>query len=395
MAETPYQALESLRVDHIGSLARPQALLDMRAKFESGDAAQGELRAAEDRAIREVIARQEAIAFPVVNDGEFRRRNFQDSFGSSVSGFEVAESAAPYQQWLEHSSSIRQERVGSGPEVLGPPVVTRRRTVERLRLVSNLVLEEFRFASTVANSPVKVTLISPDRISQRFDYENSRSVYDGLDDFTNHVGAIEHEMVEQLENAGCRYVQIDAPGYTAYVDPPSIQQMRARGEDPQENMRRSIAADNAVIEGFPEVAFGIHLCRGNSRARDPNTGALVPQWHREGHYDAIAERLFNGLNHRRLLLEYDSDRAGGFEPLRFVPKDKIVVLGLVSTKTEEVESVDFLMRRVEEAARYISVEQLAISPQCGFGSSATDSLPEHIQWRKLEVLLEVAGRIWP
>ena len=276
MAETPYQVLESLRVDHIGSLARPQALLDMRAKFDSGDAAEFELRAVEDLAIREVIARQEAIAFPVVNDGELRRRNFQDSFGSSVSGFEVAESAAPYQHWLERSSSIRQERVMSGPEVLGPPVVTRRRTVERLRLVSNVVLEEFRFASTVANSPVKVTLISPDRISQRFDYENSRSIYDGLDDFTSHVGSIEHEMVEQLVDAGCRYVQIDAPGYTAYVDPPSIQQMRARGEDPQENMRRSIAADNAVIEGFPEVAFGIHLCRVWSRAQPTGERAWRP-----------------------------------------------------------------------------------------------------------------------
>ena len=197
-----------------------------------------------------------------------------------------------------------------------------------------------------------------------------------------------------MVDAGCPYVQIDAPGYTAYVDPPSLAAMRDRGEDPDENLMRSLKADNAVIAEFPGVTFGIHLCRGNSRAIDPATGRFVAQWHREGHYDAIAERLFNTLDHQRYLLEYDSDRAGSFEPLRFVPRGRIVVLGLVSTKTDEIETVDGLVRRIEEAARYIPIEQLALSPQCGFGSSAAESIPVDAQWRKLEVILATAAKVW-
>lgn len=282
----------------------------------------------------------------------------------------------------------------SGPAVAGPPVVTRRATVQRLQLTRNLPLEEYRFVASVANKPAKVTLIGPDRISQRFDYENSRGVYDGLDDFTSHIAGIEQEMVQELVEAGCRYVQIDAPSYTAYVDPPSLEAMRARGEEPERNIERSMRADNAVIDGFSGVTFGIHLCRGNSRAIDPATGKFVPQWHREGHYDAIAERLFNTLNHQRFLLEYDSERAGSFAPLRFVPKDKIVVLGLVTTKSTDIENVDLLMRRIEEAAHHIPVEQLALSPQCGFGSGAGDSIPADAQWKKLEVILEVGAKVW-
>ena len=152
-------------------------------------------------------------------------------------------------------------------------------------------------------------------------------------------------MIKELVEAGCKYIQIDAPGYTAYVDQISLHRMRSRGEDPEINFQRSIDADNALVDGFPGVTFGIHLCRGNARTIDPKTGKLVPQWHREGHYDAIAERLFNTLKHHRLLLEYDSDRAGGFEPLKFVPKDKVVVLGLVTTKSSELEPIDDLKRR--------------------------------------------------
>ena len=392
---TPLSApLDTLRVDHIGSLVRPKALLEVHARVDAHAATEEELRLAEDEAIRDVIARQESLGFPVVNDGEFRRRNFQDSFGAAVSGFDAPGQTAYYRRWREENRSTRSERVLSGPAVAGPPVATRRAAVQRLQLTRNLPLEEYRFAATVAHTPVKVTLIGPDRISQRFDYQGSGGVYDGLDDFTSHVAEIEHEMVRQLVDAGCPYVQIDAPGYTAYVDPPSLEAMRARGEDPDENMMRSIEADNAVIESFPGVTFGIHLCRGNSRAIDPATGRFVAQWHREGHYDAIAERLFNGLNHKRLLLEYDSERAGGFEPLRFVPRDKIVVLGLVTTKSTDIETVDHLLSRIQEATRYIPVEQLALSPQCGFGSSAAESIPVEAQWKKLEVILETAARVW-
>ena len=386
--------LDDLRVDHIGSLVRPRELLDMHARVDAGEASRAELAELEDALVREVVAQQERIGFPVVNDGEFRRRNFQESFGGAVSGYEVPESDEEYRRWQEGNRSDRQQRVESGPEVAGPPVVTRRPASERLRLTRNLPLEEYRFVAGVASVPAKVTLIGPDRVAQRFDWQASAGVYDGLGDFTAHVAEIEREMVRQVIEAGCPYVHIDAPGYTAYVDGPSLERMRARGEDPDENLARSIEADNRVIEGMDGVTFGTHVCRGNSRAIDPATGKMTPQWHREGFYDAIAERLFTGLRHKRLLLEYDSERSGSFEPLRFVPKDKTVVLGLVTTKSTEIERVDDLKRRIDEASAYIDVSQLAISPQCGFASGAGTPLDPDVQWRKLEALLETAEAVW-
>jgi 5-methyltetrahydropteroyltriglutamate--homocysteine methyltransferase len=170
--------------------------------------------------------------------------------------------------------------------------------------------------------------------------------------------------------------------------------MRSRGEDPERNLQRSIDADNAIIEGFSDVTFGIHICRGNARTIDPQTGKLVPQWHREGSYDAIAEKLFNTLKHQRLLLEYDSERAGGFEPLRLVPKDKIVVLGLVSTKNSDMETVDELKRRIEQASQYLPLNQLALSPQCGFGGIDSKVLSEAEMWAKLDTIVATGKQMW-
>ena len=386
-------SLDGLRVDHIGSLSRPRQLLDTQRSVEQGRASLDDLRAAEDQAIREVIASQVGIGFPVVNDGEFRRSNFQDSFGASVRGYEASGTAATYAS-VRRPGMESTGRVESGLSVAGPPVLTRRAATERLKITRNLPLEEYRFVADVATVPAKVTIIGPDRVAQRFDWQRSTSVYDGLDDFEAHVAALQHQMVSELVEAGCSYVQLDAPGYTAYVDGPSLDAMRSRGEDPGRNLERSIEADNAVIAGFDGVTFGIHLCRGNERKVDPESGKIVPQWHREGPYDEIAEQLFTGLDHKRFLLEYDSERAGSFAPLRFVPKDKIVVLGLVTTKSTDVESVDDLLARIDEASRYIPTEQLALSPQCGFASSAGMTIPEDVQWRKLEAILETAQRVW-
>jgi 5-methyltetrahydropteroyltriglutamate--homocysteine methyltransferase len=264
-------------------------------------------------------------------------------------------------------------------------LLNRKRVTEKLRLVRNLLLDDYRFAQGLTSRPVKVTLIGPDRIQQCYDAEASRSVYADTDTFLKDVVAVERQMIAQLAEAGCRYVGIDGPGYTAYVDGPSIAAMRARGEEPMATMQRSIEADNQVIAGFAGVTFGIHICRGNRQS----------MWHREGHYDAIAERLFNGLKHQRLLLEYDTERAGGFEPLRFVPRGKVAVLGLITTKVPRVESMDELRRRIDAAARYLPLEQLAISPQCGFASSLRGNLlSEDDQFRKLDVMLETAAKVW-
>lgn len=393
MAHSSDTDLRRLRIDHIGSLVRPTKLREAFARYDRGQISRDELRSAQDESVREVIARQVDHGLPVVTDGEFRRHNFQESFSASVSGFEVPQNISLY---YEHRNLNLTpfERAEQNFDEAGPAIVTRRPAVERLKLVRNLPLEEFSFAHSVAQRPVKVTLLGPDRIAQRFKWEASKPVYKDLDDFVADVVAIERQMIAELVNSGCKYIQIDAPGYTAYVDQVSLDRMRSRGEDPERNLQRSIDADNALIEGFPNVTFGIHVCRGNARTIDPNTGKLVPQWHREGSYDAIAERLFNGLKHPRLLLEYDSDRAGSFEPLHFVPKDKIVVLGLISTKSSDLESVDALKRRIDQASRYLPLEQLALSPQCGFGGIDSKVLSEDEMWQKLDCIVETASEVW-
>ena len=393
MVSQSTQDLRRMRADHIGSLVRPARLREAFARHDRGQLSHDELRQAQDEAVRDVIAKQVEHGLPIVTDGEFRRHNFQESFSACVSGFEVPQNISLY---YEHRNVNLTpfERAEQNFDEAGPAIVTRRPAVERLRLVRNLPLEEFRFAHRVAEKPVKVTLLSPDRIAQRFKWEASKLVYKDLDDFVAEVVSIERQMISEVVNAGCAYIQIDAPGYTAYVDQVSLERMRSRGEDPERNLRRSIDADNALIEGFPGVTFGIHVCRGNARTIDSKTGKLVPQWHREGHYDAIAEQLFNGLKHSRLLLEYDSDRAGSFEPLRFVPKDKMVVLGLVSTKSSDLETVADLKRRIDQANRYLPLHQLALSPQCGFGGLDSKVLSEDEMWRKLDRIVETAAQVW-
>jgi len=377
--------LRGIRTDVIGSLLRPAYLKEGRLRFDEGKIGAEDLRGIEDEAIRGAVSLQAEVGLDVVTDGEFRRLNFQDSFGASVTGFRARPADLRFVEGLSEGGKPLQRWDAAYQVAEGAAILQRRPVVERLRLVRNLPLAEYLFLSQVAQKPAKVTLIGPDRIFQRFDYENSTSVYSSRDDFMADVVGIERQIVESLVKAGCRYIQVDAPSYTAYVDPPSLEAMRQRGEDPLENFSRSLGADNEVIRGFEGVTFGIHLCRGNQRS----------MWHREGSYDAIAERLFNELHHDRFLLEYDSPRAGTFEPLRFVPKGKMVVLGLVSTKVPEIERLDDLRRRIDEASRYVPLEQLAISPQCGFASDVAGNLiSEDDQKKKLEVVVEAARQVW-
>lgn len=378
--------LKTIRTDIVGSLLRPSSMRADRIRFDDGEITAEQMRAIEDEAVRGAVQLQESVGLDVISDGEMRRLNFQDSFGAAVEGFDAnrstiksnerrVEGAAPGQRW-----EIKEMHN------TGTAVSHRRPAKERLRLGRNVPLEEYQFVAKVAKVPAKVSLIGPDRISQRFDYENSKGVYKGLGDFVDDVVRIEREIVESLIKAGCRYIHIDAPGFTAYVDKPTMEQMKARGEDPMENFSRSLKAESRVVENLgDDVATGIHLCRGNQRS----------MWHREGTYDAIAERLFNELAHDRFMLEYDTPRAGSFEPLRFVPKGKVVVLGLVSTKTSEMETVDGLKRRIDEASKYIPLEQLAISPQCGFASDVVGNLINaDDQKRKLELVVETARQVW-
>ena len=378
--------LAEIRNDVVGSLLRPAGLKQARQRYDEGKLSAEDLRQLEDREIRNAVRLQEELGLAVVTDGEYRRLNFQDSFGESVSGYDAGKASLKfYEQRVEGSNPLQRWEIPIRGEEKGTAVSQRRPVVERLGLVRNTPLEEYRFVSRATEKPAKVTLIGPDRISQRFDWQNSRTVYPSMDNFVADVVKIQREMIRGLVEAGCRYVQIDAPGYTAYVDPPSLQAMRDRGEDPEQNFSRSLKADNQILEGFDNVTFGIHLCRGNQRS----------MWHREGTYDDIAERLLNELKHDRFLFEYDTPRAGGFEPLRFLPKGKVVVLGLVSTKVPQLEKIDDLKRRIDAAGQYTPLEQLAISPQCGFSSDVVGNLiSEDDQKRKLEIVVETARQVW-
>ncbi|MBW8907181.1 MAG: cobalamin-independent methionine synthase II family protein [Betaproteobacteria bacterium] len=340
--------LDRIRTDVVGSLLRPAKWKEARLRLEAGQLGVEEFAHIELDCVREHLRLQESIGLDVLTDGEISRLNFQDSFGLAVSGYQTGEMRAG------ENVRTHENRAAGGtplarwdiPDLAGPgtPVVHRRPVVKRLQLVRNPPLEEYRRAAPLAKKPVKVSLIGPDRIMQRYDHANSKHVYASADAFLDDVVEIQRRMIGELVAAGCRYVHIDEPGYTAYVDEPSMEAMRKRGEDPMQNFARSLRANARLVAGFPGVTFGIHLCRGNQRS----------MWHREG-----------------------------------------VVLGLVSTKVPELEPVDALVRRVEEAAKHVPLERLAISPQCGFGSDVVGNLiSEDDQKRKLERVVEAARRVW-
>jgi 5-methyltetrahydropteroyltriglutamate--homocysteine methyltransferase len=377
-----HATLTQLRVDNVGSMLRPARLRQAFAANVAGQLDDAALEAIEDEAVGALIARQEAIGMPVIVDGEFRRSGYLASFG-------VIEGA---EHWLTNWTPRTVGR--EHPEADGPvrgfdPVhhdALRSAATARLRLRRSLPLAEYRFAQSRTSLPAKVTLIGPDRVSTLHALGAPGDVYEDAEQFIADVVAVEREMIAELIEAGCRYVHIDEPGFTAYADAASLDLLRSRGDDPAVNLQRSIDANNALIEGFPDdVTFGVHLCRGNRES----------QWHREGTYDAIAEPVLGGLRYDRLLLEYDTDRAGGFEPLRFVRDGAVVVLGLLTTKTGGLEDADLVKRRIDEASRYVPVERLALSTQCGFASGIAGNLiSEDEQWRKLERVLAVAREVW-
>ncbi len=373
-----------MRTDHIGSFLRPQSLIEAfvsRGKNEIDDAA---LEKVQDAAIRDVVAKQEAVGLEVISDGEYRRLNWQVSF-SDVEGWDLWEGS--WRLFLQNPGHDAKEdekpktRGADAVEVFKVPATA------KLRLSKNFPLKEYNSLKSATKNPAKAMIMGPDRVAQMCDIPNSGPSYETADAFLKDVTKIQNEMVGELVDAGCEYIQIDEPSYTGYVDKATLDRIAARGEDPMKNLARAVDATNRAIVGHEEKAcFGVHICRGNRAS----------MWHREGTYEGIAEYLFANLKFDRLLLEYDSERAGGFEPLRYVPKGgPTVVLGLITTKTGEVEMVDDLLARIDNAQRFIDVDQLAISPQCGFASGIGGNiLSEDAQWRKLEIMQETAARAW-
>ncbi len=376
-------ALDRVRVDQVGSLLRPEPLKDAFVDHLRGAMSLDALRSVQDAAVRALVEAEERHGLPAITDGEFRRLNFMDSLAASVVGLEGWREG-----WVERFlGELGRTRADPGPlpSVASPVLLDRRPASQRLRLVRNAPLEEFRFTSRVASAPVKITLMSPHRTAQCVDLASPESAYHSVEALLADAVAVEREIVAGLAEAGCAYVQIDAPSYADFIDAPRRHALVSELGNADELLERVIAADNRVIAGFQGVTFGLHVCRGNRPGTRPG----------EGSYEPIAERLFSRARFDRLLLEYDTERAGGFEPLRFVAAETTVVLGLVSTKSPRIETVDEIRRRVDEAAAYVPHERLAISPQCGFASTLRGNpLTEGDQWRKFDVLMEAAARIW-
>ncbi len=375
-------SLAKLRVDHVGSLLRPESLKQTFMDYGNNRIDFETLEKAQNDAVADVVAKQERIGLPVVSDGEYRRINWQVSF-SIVEGWNLWDSS--WNGFMVNPSSISE---GEAPHSRGADAVESFKIPAsgKLVLTENFPLREYKYLASVAKHPAKAMLMGPDRIAQMCDIPGSKPHYADADELLSDLVEIQQKMVGELVEAGCPYVQLDEPSYTGYVDRATLERMAARGEDPMKNLSRAVDASNGVIAGLQgKACFGIHICRGNRAS----------MWHREGAYDGIAELLFSSLDFDRLLLEYDTERAGGFEPLRFVREEVVVVLGLVTTKTGTVETVDELVRRIENASRFIDVSQLALSPQCGFASGiAGNMLSEDEQWRKLEIIQETARRVW-
>ena len=364
------------RADVVGSLLRPPGLLAARERYAAGDISAAEFKGVEDRAVDGVIALQERAGLPVVTDGEMRRESFQSQLVEAVEGF----GGHSIDAWLWgewHGDERVGDKTTGRPPDLG--------VVGKLRRRRHLCVEEFVYARGRTDRIVKVTLPSPSMYANLWSPELSGEAYPTLDLFLEDVAEILREEVEELARLGARYVQLDAPHYPLLLDPRTRRFYEERGWDFDRWMSRGVELDNHVMGDHPGITFAFHLCRGNQGSR----------WLVSGSYEPLARRIFGGINAERLMLEYDDERSGGFEPLSHVPEDKLAVLGLVTTKSPRRESVEDLEARLDEASRFLPLERLALSPQCGFATSVIgNAVSEEDEERKLRTIVATAERVW-
>ena len=358
------------RADHVGSFLRPPELLEAR---RTGDSQR--VRALEDRHILRVLDRQRELGFEVFTDGELRRRNFMSDFTDAVDGFDMGDS-------VPRTWKAGQEQATRESSVMGV-------VASQLQPVRPLTGHELPYLKQHAPGAIKVTLPSATQFPAiAFKRGVTDRVYETHSALMWDIVAIMKSELSRLSAEGVKYLQIDAPRYSYYLDPKWRDWIRAEMRvEPDALLEESIRADNACFEAArrPGVTLAIHLCRGNNRGH----------WYARGGYDAIADKLFTTLAADRFLLEYDDERSGTFEPLRFVPKTKTVVLGLVSSKRPQLETRDELLQRIKEAAKYFPLENLGLSPQCGFASTMEGNrLTEDEQWAKLRLVAETARRVW-
>jgi len=359
------------RADHVGSLLRPPELLEAR-RNEGKDAPR--VHELEDRYIAGVLAKQKELGFEIFTDGELRRRNFMSDFTDAVEGFDMGDAVA--RSW---DASGAKAPVSSVTGIVSA----------KLRQARPLTGHEVPYLKAHSPGAIKMTLPSATQFPAiAYKKGVSDKVYDTHSALLWEIVAIMKTDLAKLAGEGVKYIQIDAPRYSYFMDEKWRQWIREEMKvEPDALLDESIRADNACFHAArrPSVTLAIHLCRGNNRSH----------WYAEGGYDAIADKLFGAMEADRFLLEYDDERSGTFEPLRFVPRGKTVVLGLISSKRKELENPDMLARRIEEASRFVPPENLAVSPQCGFASTMEGNLlTEDDQWAKLRLVVETAKRAW-
>lgn len=356
------------RSDVVGSLLRPQYLKEARELYSAGKLTDADFKQVEDRAVDEAVDTQIRAGVEVLTDGEVRRYAFYGHLIDAVEGFDK------YGGW---AIPFRDEK---GEQLVQPrPVV-----VSKLRRKRPLCAEEFTYVRARTKHPAKTTMISAQQAAAYYDSKKSGGAYATVDAYLADLVDILRDEVAELIRLGCTYIQIDSPQYTALLDSELREGYRKRGNDPDRLLDLSIEMDNAVIGDHPGITFGLHLCRGNNQSK----------FYASGDYGPIT-RIFRNTQFQRFLLEYDDERSGGFEPLRQVPQDRTVVLGLVSSKKPDLESQDELKTRIEAAAAYVPLERLALSPQCGFASTLEGNLVTAAdQEAKLRLVADTAQAVW-
>jgi 5-methyltetrahydropteroyltriglutamate--homocysteine methyltransferase len=364
--------MSNFRADHVGSLLRTPEVKVNRNKWKNGEILAEELRAVEDAAIAQTIKNLESTGIKAITDGEFRRDYFHLDFLKELAGVSVIGG-------IEGNPNAKVAEDGFKPPVLS--------VTGKLKHIKDIQVADFNYLKTVASQTPKVSIPSPTMIHFRGGRKSiDINSYPDMDEFFADLSVAYREEIEHLYQAGLRYLQLDDTNLAYLCDP----QMRAaateRGEDPNELPRTYAELINSVIDNRPaDLLVGIHLCRGNYRST----------WFAEGGYEPVAEILFNEINVDRYLLEYDDERSGDFAPLRFVPNNKKVVLGVVSSKKRELENIDDLCKRIDEAAQYMPIENMCVSPQCGFASTHHgNDLSHDDQWRKLDLVVNTALKVW-
>ncbi len=359
------------RAEHIGSFQRPDALMKAVRDARAGNATADEVRAAQDAAIRDLVAFEEEMGLKSVTDGEFRRRGWSAGFIDAVEGFGLREGAIGFR------TEDGDAKLEKSPYAQKP-----------LRRTRPIVVEDFKFIAGLTSRTPKVTMASPPVMHYFLGPRAvEETVYPDMDVYYDDLAAIYRAEIAALAEAGCTYLQLDETALPCHCDTRFREDVVARGEDPEQLTARYAKLINAAVDGRPDnMTVGIHMCRGN----------LKGTWMAEGGYDPIADVIFNQVNVDAFFLEYDTERAGDFAPLRHMGPDKHVVLGLVSTKTPELESADDLKRRIDEAAKYIPLERLSLSPQCGFASAPGSGqvITHDDERRKLALIVGIAEDVW-